>query len=132
MADIGSLTQEIARGAGVPYDATPFASYNATAVALIATPQTVRAAVTGKKKWIRSCFAVNATTGEDVLISLQDSADTAYAIMVPQDIDATTSGSATQIFFDPPVEIPAGLAVEALASADLGDSYLNVTGWEEK
>lgn len=128
---MGDESTVLQRGVGVPPDAEPFAAFNATAVALIATPQVVKAGSPGKKMWIKSAWAINKTTTEDTFLTLQDSANVGKVMLLPADVDQVTGSQPIPIVFDPPIEIGAGLDLEVLAGADLGDCHVSVTGYTE-
>lgn len=116
----------------VPATATQFSSGNTTAVAAAATPQTVRAAVTDKKKWITQACAINPTTGEDAILTIL--ADTTVLFRLP----ATNLAEAPAqpmaglvVNFNPPLEVEAGAAIKVGCVGDVGDSWLSVNGFEE-
>lgn len=114
---------------------TPFSSTNATALAVAATPQTVKAAVAGKRHWITELFAVNITTAEKAAVFLQDEDDVIACTFIPLSIDAavlSTEQNAGKMTFNPPLVIASGKAIEIhAAAADVGDCFTTVNGFVE-
>lgn len=137
--DLELLVKEIADGIvpnGLPDVAmTPFSAVNATALEVAATPQTVKAAVTGKRHFITELIGVNKTTAEKAMTFLQDEDDAISAVFFPASIDgAVLAGSENQgkVIFRPALTIAAGKAIEIhVAGADVGDVFTMVNGFVE-
>lgn len=122
MAD--QLSTSLVRGAGVSQDSTPFTAVNATAVSLTATPQAIKAAVTGKKHWVTSAIFENITAGEVANLAIQDGSTIKARYCL-------TGVQSAQVIFDPPIAITSGAAINAYTAANTGDGFITICGYVE-
>ena len=127
-----TLLQAASRHETIPSDAIPFSAMNATAVALIATPQTIKAAVANKRHWITQSFGINLTSGDDAANVIQDEDDVVAIPLIPADAGSVSKeANAGKNTYDPPLVIASGKAIEAGALKDLGDVHIGVIGYQE-
>ena len=114
---------------------SPFSATNATALAVAATPQTVKAAVTGKRHFITELVGVNITTAEKASTFLQDEDDVIAWTFIPTNIDAALlagAENAGKMVLRPALTIASGKAIEIhVAAADVGDVFCTVNGFVE-
>ncbi len=127
--------QNASRHSTIPDSATPFSATNATALAIAATPQEVKAAVASKRHFITEIFPVNITTAEKAITFLQDEDDVISAVFIPLSVDAAVLAidkNPGKITFNPPLVIASGKAIEIhVAGADVGDVFCTVNGYVE-
>lgn len=115
---------------GIPDSATPFSGVSAVIAGT--TPVAVRAAVTGKKKWVTKIVATNPTPAEQAVYIVEDDTGTPVKIACLMVNDpAIGGGGHRELVMDPPIEVAAGKAINARAHAALGDGFVCVMGFEE-
>ena len=118
------LSTGFVKGAGVPESATAFAAVNGTKVSAAASPQAIKAAVTGKRHWITRAIFTNITTGEEANLSIADGSTKKCTYTLNGELSAAVT-------FDPPIEISSGAAINAYCEVDSGDSYISIQGYVE-
>ena len=115
---------------GIPSSATPFSGVST--VIASTTPVSIRAAVTGKRKWVTWIRAANPTPAEQTVIIFEDDTGTPvkFAILGIND-PAIGGGGDRYQELRPPVEIASGKAILARSHGALGDSFAAWGGFEE-
>lgn len=121
------LNSSLPGRAGVaPETATPFVATNQTLVDGT-TARTVKAAVTGKKHWITRITVLNVTAAENTVTNIQDTTGTPIVL--------ATLNAPSQVVsqFTPlsPIEVGAGLAINAAGVAATGDVRVTIEGFVE-
>jgi hypothetical protein len=122
-----NLLKDHMKGAAPP-GSTPFTAV--TTVITTTTAVEAKAAVTGKKHWITWAIVVNYHATEDTYINIQGSGDVVLASLAAPALDLG-AGHGLHVF-NPPLEVPAGEAVEGIGGlVATGDCFLTVGGYVE-
>lgn len=118
------------RFAGVPADAAPF---NASVAADVTdtTPVAVKAAVTGKRHWVTRASYTNKTASETPIVKLQDDTGTPVVLDTVRLGGLAAADSQREKTFDPPIEVAAGKAINAVATTATGDTIVSIGGFVE-
>lgn len=110
----------------IPVGATPFIASNQT-LADSVTPRAVRAATTGKKKWLCGAIVTQQTASEDTTVIIED--DTGTPVVLAQ--LAAKSQVTAVTTFPVPIEVAAGKAINCRGVASTGDTRVTAWGYEE-
>ena len=110
----------------------PFRSVNSSDITTT-TNVAIKAAVTGKRHFVREILVVNKTPAEITQVVIQS--NTTVKATLPGSAGVTTSGThpqAPKYEFDPPLEFASGEAINGkTVDATTGDFLVHIGGWVE-